>query len=119
MFQGERIAIFGVPDCGKVCSEKHVPGFVAEADTLRHFGITKILCVVVGDASEAQQWAEKLNLDHNKVKRSSWPFCCQSKCGTLVWCAGWRFREQVLNPEYKQEINSAHLILTIAKSMFW
>lgn len=52
--------LFGVPDCGKVCSETHVPSFLAAWDELRQRGITRILCVAVGDPAAADAWAQRL-----------------------------------------------------------
>ena len=52
--------MFGVPDCGKVCSETHVPGYLAAWDDLRRLGVTRLLCVAVGDAAAADAWASKL-----------------------------------------------------------
>ncbi len=61
--------MFGVPDCGKVCSEQHVPSFLQRADELRQLGINKILCVAVGDPAAADSWAEKLSLsDGSKIQ---------------------------------------------------
>jgi peroxiredoxin len=66
--QGQKTLVFGVPDCGKVCSEQHVPEYLAQADKLRQLGITQILCVAVGDPSAAQQWAETVKVDPSKVR---------------------------------------------------
>ena len=61
--QGHKAVVFGVPDCGKVCSEQHVPSYLHRLDELRRLGINKILCVAVGDAAAADSWAHKLSLD--------------------------------------------------------
>jgi peroxiredoxin len=60
--------VFGVPDCGKVCSEQHVPGYLQRWEELRQAGVSKILCVAVGDAAAADSWAASLNLDASKVQ---------------------------------------------------
>lgn len=65
--QGQKAVVFGVPDCGKVCSEQMVPQYLAEVDNLRRAGVTKILCVAVGDAAAAKQWAAGLKVDPSKV----------------------------------------------------
>lgn len=58
--QGHKAVLFGVPDCGKVCSEAHVPSFLRAWDELRRHGITRILCVAVGDPAAADAWAQRL-----------------------------------------------------------
>jgi peroxiredoxin len=62
-----KTVIFGVPDCGKVCSEQHLPGYLKEFDNLRQQGVSKIFCVVVGDPAAAQEWAKKQTVDSSKV----------------------------------------------------
>lgn len=70
--------MFGVPDCGKVCSETHLPGYLAELDALRRLGVSKVLCVAVGEPAAAQRWAEQLRVDPSQVRgaRSSFLFSC-------------------------------------------
>lgn len=67
--QGQRAVVFGVPDCGKVCSEQHVPSFLQRGDELRRLGVNKILCVAVGDAAAADAWAQKVGIaDGSKIQ---------------------------------------------------
>ncbi|EFN57532.1 hypothetical protein CHLNCDRAFT_143139 [Chlorella variabilis] len=69
LLKGEKAVVFGVPDCGKVCSEQHVPSFLQRGDELRRLGISKILCVAVGDPAAADSWAQKLSLsDGSKIQ---------------------------------------------------
>lgn len=67
LLKGKKAVIFGVPDCGKVCSEQHLPGFVREWEALRAQGVTQILCVTVSEPVDAQKWATKLQVDPSKV----------------------------------------------------
>lgn len=69
--QGHKTVVFGVPDCGKVCSEKHVPGYLAAWDELQRQGVTRLLCVAVGDPAAADAWAASLGdgvADGSKVQ---------------------------------------------------
>lgn len=67
--QGHKAIVFGVPDCGKVCSEQHVPGFLQRCDDLRSAGVSRVLCVAVSDAAAADAWADKLSLgDGSKIQ---------------------------------------------------
>lgn len=55
--QGLRTAICGVPDMGKVCTEKHAPGFVAAAPALAAAGVDRVLVVAPGDPVTVHAWA--------------------------------------------------------------
>ncbi|KAI3438766.1 hypothetical protein D9Q98_001184 [Chlorella vulgaris] len=69
LLKGQKAVVFGVPDCGKVCSEQHVPGFLQRCDDLRNAGVSRVLCVAVSDAAAADAWAEKLSLgDGSKIQ---------------------------------------------------
>lgn len=68
--QGHKAVVFGVPDCGKVCSEQHVPGYLQRWDDLRRLGVSRIVCVAVGDPAAADAWAAGLGAgvaDSSKV----------------------------------------------------
>ena len=52
--------LFGVPNRGSVCSEKHLPGYMKELDKLRQQGVTQILCVSVGDRDTVYEWGKNV-----------------------------------------------------------
>ncbi len=79
--QGQRAVLFGVPDCGKVCSEQHVPGFLQRWDELRRLGVNKILCVAVGDAAAADAWAQKVGIADGSKIQVGWA----DKAGGVRW----------------------------------
>jgi peroxiredoxin len=67
--QGHKAVLFGVPDCGKVCSEQHVPSFLQRFNELRQLGVSRILCVAVGDEAAAKAWAQQQELaDGSKIQ---------------------------------------------------
>ncbi|KAL4425536.1 hypothetical protein ABPG75_009552 [Micractinium tetrahymenae] len=71
LLKGQKAVVFGVPDCGKVCSESHVPSYLAAWDELRQHGVTRLLCVAVGDPAAAHGWARSLGAgvaDGSKVQ---------------------------------------------------
>jgi peroxiredoxin len=57
--QGKTTVMFGVPDCGKVCTQTHLPGYVKQLDALRKLGVGQVVCVAVGDAAAAAEWGAK------------------------------------------------------------
>jgi len=55
---GKTIAIFALPGAfTPTCSAKHVPGYVAQFDTLKAAGVDEIWCLSVNDAFVMGAWA--------------------------------------------------------------
>jgi len=60
--------IFGVPDCGKVCTEQHVPGYLKEWESLRRLGVSQILCITVtNNPAAAEAWAKQIGADGSTI----------------------------------------------------
>jgi peroxiredoxin (alkyl hydroperoxide reductase subunit C) len=58
-FADKKVVLFGVPGAfTPVCSEKHLPGFVALADKIRAKGVDAILCLSVNDRHVMNAWAK-------------------------------------------------------------
>jgi len=57
------VVIFGLPGAfTPTCSERHVPGYVAEAHALFAAGVDEILCVSVNDAFVMNAWGSSLQV---------------------------------------------------------
>ncbi len=57
LFAGKRAVLFAVPGAfTPTCSQRHLPGFVEQADALYAKGVELIACVAVNDAFVMQAW---------------------------------------------------------------
>lgn len=68
IFKGHLVGIFGVPDMGGVCLEKHVPNYLKHVDKLEEAGVKKVVCIAVADPEEVSKWADKVGLTGTKIE---------------------------------------------------
>ena len=58
VFNAKRVVLFGVPGAfTPTCSNKHLPGFLEQADALRARGVDQVACVAVNDQFVMAAWA--------------------------------------------------------------
>ena len=75
LVKGHKVIIFGVPGAfTKVCSTKHLPGYVKNFEEAKKKGVTKIICLSVNDPNVMQAWGEAHDVQ-DKVLMLSDPFC--------------------------------------------
>ena len=64
LFGGKKVVMFAVPGAfTPTCSAAHLPGFVANADSIKAKGVDAIVCISVNDAFVMDAWAKAQNAD--------------------------------------------------------
>lgn len=64
---GRRVVLFAVPGAfTSVCSDVHLPGYVALADDLRAKGVETIACVALNDHQVMAAWAKARGVESGK-----------------------------------------------------
>ena len=71
----EKAILIGVPGAfTKVCSAKHLPGYVSNFEAAKKKGVTKIICLSVNDPNVMKAWGQNQNVG-NKILMVGDPFC--------------------------------------------
>ena len=64
LFNGKKALLFAAPGAFTPgCSMTHLPGYVANADTIKSKGVGNIVCVSVNDAFVLSAWGKVQNAD--------------------------------------------------------
>ena len=59
LFQNQKVIVIGVPGAfTKVCSAKHLPGYVNNYEAAKKKGVNKIICISVNDPNVMKAWGE-------------------------------------------------------------
>ena len=75
IFKNQKAILIGVPGAfTKVCSAKHLPGYVNNFENAKKKGVTKIICISVNDPNVMKAWGESQNVK-GKVLMIADPFC--------------------------------------------
>ena len=75
LLNNHKAIIIGVPGAfTKVCSAKHLPGYINNFEQAQKKGITKIICVSVNDPNVMKAWGENQNVG-NKIFMAADPYC--------------------------------------------
>ena len=75
LLKGHKAIIFAVPGAfTKVCSAKHLPGYVKNFEEAKKKGVTKIICLSVNDPNVMQAWGDAHSA-RGKILMLGDPFC--------------------------------------------
>jgi len=75
LLKGHKAIIFGVPGAfTKVCSARHLPGYIKNFERAKKKGITKIICLSVNDPNVMKSWGNAHNAK-GKVLMLGDPYC--------------------------------------------
>ena len=75
LFKNQKAILIGVPGAfTKICSAKHLPGYINNFDNAKKKGVTKIICVSVNDPNVMEAWSESQNAQ-GKIFMAADPFC--------------------------------------------
>ena len=75
LFENQRTIIIGVPGAfTKVCSAKHLPGYIKNFEVAKKKGVTKIICVSVNDPNVMKAWGESQKVE-DKIFMAADPYC--------------------------------------------
>ena len=75
LFKNQKAIVIGVPGAfTKVCSAKHLPGYVNNFEAAKQKGVTKIICISVNDPNVMKAWGEIQKVG-NKIFMAADPYC--------------------------------------------
>ena len=75
LFENQKTIIIGVPGAfTKVCSVKHLPGYVNNYEIAKQKGVTKIVCISVNDPNVMKAWGEIQKVE-GKIFMAADPYC--------------------------------------------
>ena len=75
LFENQKTILIGVPGAfTKVCSAKHLPGYVKNFEAAKQKGVTKIICISVNDPNVMKAWGESQKVE-DKVFMAADPYC--------------------------------------------
>ena len=75
LFNNNKTIVIGVPGAfTKVCSAKHLPGYVNNFEAAKKKGITKIICVSVNDPNVMKAWGDSQKVQ-DKIFMAADPYC--------------------------------------------
>jgi alkyl hydroperoxide reductase 1 len=67
-FADKKIVLVSVPGAFTgTCSEKHIPGFIANLEKFKEKGVDKIVVIAYNDAYVMSAWGKSLGIQHDDI----------------------------------------------------
>lgn len=75
LFENQKVILIGVPGAfTKVCSAKHLPGYVNNFEAAKLKGVTRIICISVNDPNVMKAWGDSQKVA-DKIFMAADPYC--------------------------------------------
>jgi peroxiredoxin len=85
LVRGARTLLLGVPGAfTPVCTQHHLPEFIANADSLRTAGFSQLICVAPNSPWAVQRWARDIDPDGKIRFLSDGNLCLARKFGLVT-----------------------------------
>lgn len=73
LFGGRTVVLFSIPGAyTPLCTQKHLPGYVAKSDEIKAKGVDEIVCIAVNDPFVLKAWGDGLGADGKVTVLSDW-----------------------------------------------
>ena len=71
--KGKKVILFAVPGAfTPSCNEKHLPGYIANADKIKQEGVSEIICIAVNDPFVMKHWGQAAGADGKITMLPDW-----------------------------------------------
>lgn len=83
--KNKKVVLFAVPGAyTPTCALKHLPGYVANAESIKSKGVDEIICLSVNDPFVMKAWGESANAADKVTMTSDWNAALVSAMGLTM-----------------------------------
>lgn len=73
LFGGRTVVLFSIPGAyTPLCTQQHLPGYVAKSDEIKAKGVDEIVCIAVNDPFVLKAWGDALGAEGKVTVLSDW-----------------------------------------------
>ena len=86
---GKKVVVFAVPGAfTPTCHQKHLPGYIANAEAIKAKGVDEIICVSVNDPFVMKSWGELVGATGKVTMLPDWNAALVTALGLTLDAAG-------------------------------